>query len=142
MPVFEPADLPITTLVGDQVTHVEPAATLAEVARRMADDGISAVCVGGDGQVMGLLTERDVVRAVATGVDVDAATAADLCVTELVWTDPGATIAEVADEMMGNWVRHVLVGGPDELVGIVSIRDVLGAYAAADDDRPGGRGGD
>ena len=142
MPVFEPADLPITTLVGDVVTHVAPESTVAEVARRMADDGISAVCVGADGRVVGLLTERDVVRIVAGGADLETTTAAQVCATELVWTDPAATIAEVADEMMGNWVRHVLVGGPDELVGLVSIRDVLGAYAAADDDRPGGRGGD
>ena len=142
MPAFEPADLPITTLVGDQVTHVPPTATLRDVARRMAEDGISAVCVGTATDVVGVLTERDVVRAVAAGIDAEAAVAGDLGATELVWTDPGATIAEVADEMMGHWIRHVLVGGPDGLVGLVSMRDVLGAYAAADDDRPGGRGGD
>lgn len=134
MAAFEPQDLPITALVGDRVTSVDPTATLLEVAQRMAEEGISAVGVGDDSSLVGVLTERDVVRAVAARRDPAAVTASEMAESELIWTDPGASIAEVADEMMDRWIRHVLVGSPGQLLGIVSIRDVLGAYAAADGD--------
>jgi len=129
MSAYDPDQLAISTLVGDEVIHVPPTATLQEVATRMADDGIGAVGVGDDDQLIGVLTERDVVRAVAGG-RAPSTPASELAQVELVWTDPDATVAEVAEEMMGRWIRHVLVGSPGDLVGIVSIRDVLGAYMA------------
>lgn len=134
MSPFDPAELPIAALAGDDVAHVAPSATLVEVAELMTAQGISALGVGSDTELVGVVTERDVVRAVGARCDPAVTTAGDVAVTNLVWTDPDATIAEVANEMMDQWIRHVLVGAPGQLMGIVSIRDVLGAYAAADVD--------
>lgn len=128
---FEPDQLAIASLVGAEVVQVPGAATLQEVAARMAEDGISAVGVGDD-ELVGVITERDVVRAVAEGRD-PSTPAAELAETELVWTDPDSTISEVAEEMMTHWIRHVFVGRPGELVGIVSMRDLLVAYVDTSD---------
>lgn len=123
---FEPDQLTISSLLGGDFVQVSSAATLVEVAQRMTDEGISAVGVG-DGELLGVLTERDVVRAVAAGRDPETKVG-DLAETELVWTSPDAPVDEVAEEMMNHWIRHVFVGHPGELLGIVSIRDLLIAY--------------
>lgn len=136
MAAFDPDEMAISSLVGDEVILVAPTATLQEVATRMADDSIGAVGVGSGDELLGVLTERDVVRAVAAGRE-PSTPASELVQVELAWTDPEASVAQVADEMMERWIRHVFIGQPGNLVGIVSIRDVLGAYTAAfglDDD--------
>ena len=55
--------------------------------------------------------------------------ARDVASTNLVWCDASATVREVAERMMEDYVRHVLLEDDGRLVGIVSARDLLGAYA-------------
>ncbi|MCB1255526.1 MAG: CBS domain-containing protein [Microthrixaceae bacterium] len=123
---FEPDQLAIASLVGAEVVQVPSTASLQDVAARMNEDGISAVGVG-DETLVGVITERDIVRAVAIGSD-PLTPAIELAETNLFWTDPESTVAEVAEEMMTRWIRHVFVGQPGNLVGIVSMRDLLVAY--------------
>ncbi len=52
--------------------------------------------------------------------------------THVVWCDASSTVAEVAEEMMERYVRHVLLEEEGRVVGIVSARDLLGAYTAAE----------
>jgi CBS domain-containing protein len=56
----------------------------------------------------------------------------DVANTRLVWCDVESTVAEVAEEMMEQYVRHVLLEDDGGVAGIVSARDLLGAYAAAE----------
>ena len=60
--------------------------------------------------------------------------ASDVAHRTLVWCDAEATVTEVATEMMECYIRHVLVEEDGRLVGIVSARDLLGAYASGDTD--------
>jgi CBS domain-containing protein len=53
-----------------------------------------------------------------------------------VWCRTGSTVADVAREMLDHWVRHVLVASDDGLEGIVSARDLLGAYASTEMELP------
>ena len=125
--------LPIVAIAGDAVVHVEPDATLVEVARVLTDRAIGAVAVSSDpDRVEGILTERDLVRAMAEAADPTAATAREIASTDLVWCDASATVAEVAELMMERYVRHVLVEDDAVLAGIVSARDLLGVYASGD----------
>jgi predicted transcriptional regulator len=57
----------------------------------------------------------------------------DVATRRLVWCDATATVAEVGELMMEQYVRHVLVEDTNQLVGVVSARDRLGAYVAAPD---------
>ena len=58
--------------------------------------------------------------------------AIDVAQTTLIWCDATATIASAASEMLDHYVRHMLVEANGRLVGIVSARDLLGAYVAND----------
>jgi CBS domain-containing protein len=119
----------VTFAPASEVARIAPDADLATVARALTDAEVGALVVGED-EVLGVVSERDLVRALATG-RAPATTAADIASAKVVWCDATASVAEVAAEMMDAYVRHVLVEDEGRLVGIVSARDLLGSYAAA-----------
>jgi CBS domain-containing protein len=124
----------VRNLTGDDVVCVDPDVSLVEVASALVAADIGAVVVGSSSEVKGIVSERDLVRAIADGSDLAAATAASVATTELVWADGTASVDEVAEQMMEHWVRHVLVEEGGALVGMVSARDVLGALTTIEDD--------
>ncbi len=120
----------VAMLTGDSVVRVPADASLADVARALADGELGAVVVGDDARPAALVSERDIVRAVAAGRDPAQVKALDVASTELVWCDVESSVDEVAGKMMDRYIRHVLVEEEDgTLVGIVSARDLLGVYA-------------
>lgn len=122
-------DALVSTFSADAITWVEPTATLREVTRTLAEVEVGAALISSPGgEPAGIITERDVVHALAAGHDPDVITAAEAGSSSLVWCDAEATVEEVAVLMMERYVRHVLVGQPHDLRGIVSARDLLGAY--------------
>jgi CBS domain-containing protein len=120
-----PADPVRSIVVPGALAEVKPHLTLSEVAAELAADEVGVVLVDDPRGVLGLLSERDLVNAVAGGQDLDEVTAADAMTTDLVWADPKATVREVADLMLEAGVRHVPVGDGRVAIGVVSIRDVL-----------------
>ena len=107
------------------VVGVSADESLAAAADRMQDNDVSAVAVYQDGAVVGILTERDLVRAVLAGADVATATA-----EEYMTGSPGtiplhADAREAARLMLELGVRHLLVRCGTEVVGMVSARDFL-----------------
>jgi CBS domain-containing protein len=124
--------LPISELIEESVVRVSPDASLEGVADLLAAGEIGALVVGDD-HVVGIITERDVVHAIAQRRDLGGTTAIDIAHTTLIWCDVTSTVAEVAEEMLEHYVRHILVEEEGRFVGIVSARDLLGAYAAAEE---------
>lgn len=124
--------MPVSVLAADTVARVAPSASIHEVADALAACDVGALLVGDGDDVEGIVSERDLVRVLAARGDPSTTQARDVAHRELVWCDASATIAEVATEMMEQYVRHVLVEENGRLVGIVSARDLLGAYAAVD----------
>lgn len=122
---------PVMQLVEDEVIRVSPDASLEGVADLLAAGEVGALVVGDDETVSGIISERDLVHAVARRKDLRETRAGDLATSSLVWCDGDATVAEVAALMMERYVRHILVEEDGRLVGIVSARDLLGAYAMA-----------
>jgi CBS domain-containing protein len=122
--------LPVSQLIGDEVVRVASDATLHVVAQALTNDGVGAVLLGDEGRPTALVSERDIVRSVADGHDPASTPAASVASRELVWCDVESTVEEVAAEMLSRYIRHVLVEEDGELVGIVSARDLLGAYSA------------
>jgi CBS domain-containing protein len=119
-------------LVAAPVARVAPDATLLEVADAMKAASVGALLVSESDGAAGIVSERDIVHALAGRRDPATTRARDVSSTSLVWCDAKATVAEVAEEMMECYVRHVLVEDGGRLVGIVSARDLLGFYASAD----------
>ena len=120
----------ITAYMSDEIVALDPSTTLRQAAVALAEAGVGCMVVGSPEAVEGVVSERDILRAVAAGTDLDVTRVGAVESTDLKWATPDSTIGEVVEEMMENYVRHVLVGEDHRLVGIVSIRDVLGAYLA------------
>jgi len=130
-----PGSMPIVTFAAEEVAAIDPGATLLEVADALAAGDVGALVVGA-GRPIGIVSERDLVAALAQRKPPETTTASEVASTDLVWCDVTATVAEVAEEMCERYVRHVLVEDRGRLVGIVSARDLLGVYASADVELP------
>jgi CBS domain-containing protein len=121
-------DAPITTYSSDEILTLAPTATIREAAKLMDDASVGCIVIGSVDDVDGVVTERDIVRVLARGLDPDASTVADIESRSLMWAKPDSTVGDVAEEMMEGYIRHVLVGDDGRLAGIVSMRDVITAY--------------
>jgi len=133
MAEMEPAgEIPVSELIGEETVRVSPQATLTEVAAVLAEANIGAVVVFDKEKLTGIVSERDIVSAIAEGLDPTKTRARDLANSNLIWCDATATVSEVANEMMERYVRHVLVEEDGVLIGVVSARDLLGIYAMGD----------
>lgn len=119
----------VRSLMTDLATTVTPASSVREAAATLSSDDTSLIVIGELDQIEGVASERDIVRAVAEGLDLDATPISAMESRDLLWATPDSTIADVAAEMMENYVRHILIrndeGGP---IGVVSMRDVLTEY--------------
>jgi CBS domain-containing protein len=122
----------VSVFASDTVVTLPADATLQRVADELAGDQIGLVVLGSIGDIEGVVSERDVVRAMAHGLDPIDTPARAVATTKLVWCDDTATVGEVAELMMEEYVRHVLLEADGQLTGIVSARDLLGAYAMAE----------
>lgn len=122
---------PIGSLTGDEIVSLPATATVLEAAQKISDAAVSLLVLGSAENVECVVSERDIVRAVAEGVALDETPAADYGSTTLRWAMPESAISDVIDEMMSGYVRHVLVAGKDgKMIGIVSMRDILAAYSS------------
>jgi CBS domain-containing protein len=124
----DPSD-PVRRYVSDDLIRIGPDATLHQIAQRLAAEGVGALVVVHGDRVLGVISERDVIRAVAAGKDLDSITAADLDARDVVTCTPDTTVRAAAALMMEHYVRHLLVEDRNGPVGMVSARDLLGAYA-------------
>ena len=132
-----PGDMAISTLIGGEIQRTTPDATLYEVAGLLAANSVGALVVddGTDGEddATAVVTQHDIVQALADLADPADTKVYMVASTDLVWCDAEATVAEVATLMSQRYLRHVLVERDGDLIGIVSARDLLGVYAAAED---------
>ena len=122
-------DACVRVYAADAVITMPPETTVLAVADELTGDQVGIVILGSPGEVQSVISERDVVRGVADGCDPAVTRAQELASTKLVWCDASATVREAAELMMEQYVRHVLLEEEGRLVGIVSARDLLGAYA-------------
>jgi CBS domain-containing protein len=109
---------------------VDSGLPLAEVAARMVERSVGAVLVLDGERLAGILTERDVLRAVAGGIR-DDAVVRDWMTTDPDTIDPDDSTEHAATLMMHGGYRHIPVTQGQAVVGILSIRDLM-ALALAD----------
>jgi CBS domain-containing protein len=99
---------------------------LAAVATRMQDNQVGSVVVTVGGRLAGIVTERDLTRAIAEGADPEVATAAEYMTETLASIDPDADVRDVVEALLELQCRHLPVTDGGTLVGMVSVRDLLG----------------
>jgi CBS domain-containing protein len=111
---------------GQHVITIGPDATVRDLLALLAEHNIGAVIVSGDGaSVDGIVSERDVVRRL-NGNDAILDAAVQEIMTAVVQTcEPGADVDELMAQMTEHRIRHVPVIDDGDLVGVVSIGDVV-----------------
>ena len=114
---------------GKDVLTIEPTATLAAAVKLLAERRIGAVVItGADRQVIGILSERDIVRAFAASGPAALDQQVGQVMTRKVMTcDEAETIASLMERMTQGKFRHLPVVERGRLAGIVSIGDVVKA---------------
>ena len=117
----------VAEVMHPAVTTVEQAAHLAAAAYLMKKEGATAIVVIDDPQSrhpIGIITEADVVRAVADGQDVNDVRIRDLMTASPTVCQEDTTLVDAIKSMVGGGFRHLPVVEQDRVVGIVEIGDV------------------
>lgn len=115
------------------VAAISPEARIDELAHKLAAVKAGAMGVGSAGEIVGVVSERDVTRAVGSSSGIAELSVADIASNTIIWCDGHASAASAARLMVDSGVRHLIVGDPDEghVEGIVSARDLIEALVDA-----------
>jgi CBS domain-containing protein len=117
--------------MSDLVLTVGPGHTLREAADAMCSRNVgAAVVIDPDEQGPGVLTERDILRSVGHGQDPDQERVADHLTSNLKFAAPGWSLEQAAAVMVRGGFRHLVVVEGGELVGILSMRDIVRCWTA------------
>lgn len=113
--------------LGGDIISIEPTADLAAAARLLAAHRIGAVVIrGAGGRLAGILSERDIVRALAeSGAAALGEPVGQVMTREVATCGPNDSIASLMERMTARKFRHIPVVENDQLVGLVSIGDVV-----------------
>jgi len=116
----------IRDLVVRDLVTVGPAHTLAQAAKLMSAKRVGSAIVLTD-ETPGILSERDVLRAVADGADPAVATVGDYMTWNAIVASSDWDVMQAARTMLANGFRHLVVidGASTQEVGILSIRDLM-----------------
>lgn len=111
---------------------LEPDDTLATAAREMEENGLSAVVILEGGNVAGILTERDLVRAAADGAQFSQTPLDEYMTAAPVTLDERASTDEAVQTMIDGEFRHVpILNDEDDVVGVVTLKAVVKALLPA-----------
>jgi signal-transduction protein with cAMP-binding, CBS, and nucleotidyltransferase domain len=116
---------PLRAIVSGAPAVVEPWVSLRTAARRLTADVIGVLLVEDARGLLGIVSERDIVRSLAEGADPDAERVRDVMTDDLAALDGDATVMDAALVMATQEIRHVVVVEAEQAVGVVSVRDLL-----------------
>jgi CBS domain-containing protein len=117
----------VRDVASSAVVAVGPAQSLREATQLMAKHRVGSAVVQDAEQLIGILTERDVLNAVASGTLPDEVTVQDIMTADVVTVGPDWDLVEAAGEMARRRIRHLVVYEGGQLLGVLSVRDVLPA---------------
>ena len=121
----------IADVMRREFITVAPEDTLGEVARKMVDKSMGAVIVKDYGRLIGILTERDMLKAMAARVHTSDARVRQWMTPDPITITPDVTLDEASQIMLENNFRHLPVMEGSTVVGYVSLRRVVGAQQPA-----------
>ena len=114
------------------ILNVGPEHTIRQTAQLMSARRVgSAVVHDPEGAGVGIITERDVLYAIGNGLDPDVEKAATHITWDVVYAGPVWTLEEAAAAMVRGGFRHLVVMEGDEVLGIISVRDILRAWTSS-----------
>ena len=114
----------LADIMTKELLTVDPADTIGETAQKMVEIGVSSAVVSDYGRLIGILTERDLTRAVAGRVHTSEARVREWMTPDPVTLPKDAPAEEAARVMLEQKFRHIPIVEDEHTVGIVSTRDV------------------
>ena len=112
------------------VLTIGPAHTLRQAARLMPARRVSPAVVTDDQHAgVGILTERDILDSLGAGQDPDAELAAGHRTVDVVFASPEWTLQQAAETMVRSGFRHLVVIDGGEVIGLLSMRDIVRVWA-------------
>jgi signal-transduction protein with cAMP-binding, CBS, and nucleotidyltransferase domain len=118
----------VRNLMKSPVVLVGREESLRRAAQVMQEHGIGAVVVEQSDQVVGILTERDVMHAAAQMGDVEKARVGDHMTAPVVTASPNWEVTVAATEMSDRRIRHLVVLEAGRALGMLSVRDVMSVF--------------
>ena len=116
--------------MSSQVLVVGPEHTLRQAAQMMATRRIgSAIVIDPDSEGVGIMTERDVLNAIGQGLDPDVEHTSAHLTWDVVYAGPDWTLEEAAVAMSRGGFRHLVVMEESDVLGIISVRDIMRVWA-------------
>jgi CBS domain-containing protein len=113
------------------VVTVGPDHTLREAARRMTIANVgAAVVLDPDAGAPGIITERDLLHACGHDEDLDDGVVREHCMQRLIYASADWSLERAAEEMVRGSFRHVIVLDGSEVVGILSMRDIVRCWTS------------
>ncbi len=108
------------------VLAVGPGHTLRQTATKMTEKGTGAALVfDEESPAPRIITERDILNAIGRGQDPDSEKVADHMSESVISAAPGWSLERAAEEMVGRGIRHLVIVDRGELVGVLSMRDIV-----------------
>ena len=120
----------VSEIMTEAAVVDSPDDSLAQAARKMWEQQTGSLLVMDGGELVGIVTERDVLKAVATGVDLSTSVS-DTMTKAVITVGPGTSLREAAATMAERWIRHLPVVDGGNVVGVLSQRDLAGVLADA-----------
>jgi CBS domain-containing protein len=117
----------LSEIMTGSVFQTTPETTVTEVCKAMEKGRFGSAVVMQGAWVAGIFTERDVVRVAAAGADPQTAAISEWMTKDPVTVTPGADSEEATHIMVSQGFRHLPIVDGKEVVGIVSLRDLLAA---------------
>lgn len=112
--------------MSEVVLTVGPGHTLREAATAMCSKHVgAAIVLDPDGQGPGVITERDILHAIADGQDPDSERVAQHLTSDLTFAAPDWSLDQAASAMIRQGFRHLVVVDRGELAGVLSMRDIV-----------------
>ncbi|HET8821260.1 MAG TPA: CBS domain-containing protein [Thermoleophilaceae bacterium] len=116
----------VRTGMSSAVVTVNPGATLHDAARAMADRKVGAAVVLDPEQPgPGIITERDVLQSVGQGQNPDTELVRDHLSADITFASPDWSLERAAEAMVRGGFRHLVVVDGGEMVGVLSMRDIV-----------------
>jgi len=115
--------LDASLLMNPDIVAVEPETNVSEVARVMLEKNIGSVAVKESDRIVGIITDRDFTRCAA--MEKQVCKAKEIMSSPVITVDHRESATDIARKMGEHRIRHIFVEKDGEIVGIISLRDVL-----------------
>ena len=119
----------IADVMSTRLVQVAPGATVLEAIRRMAEAEVGSVAVCDGSRLVGIFTERDVLRLAGETAPLDEVRVADAMTRRVITVSADTDLVSAARLMGERRIRHLPVVEGENLLGMIGIRDVLAALA-------------